>query len=763
MTSNNKHDRASLPLWLRLHANQDSRRKQLHPGLSGSSHAMMRCLGARRLAKAWICIAFMALAMHAVAERMIGDISDGWRFVRQDVKGAEEPGFNDASWERIPVPHNWGYVEAQKGNTNYYRGPGWYRRVLDFDFKKDRRYFIRFEAASSVADVYVNGVLVGQHRGGFSAFCHEMTPHLDFDGVNVLAVRVSNEKRDDVLPLAGDFNIYGGIYRPVRIIEKPMVCFDPRDHGSSGVAWLQTEVSSERAVVDLTAWVSNGSEDFIPFTWFPPEPGEIFPEARRRLVARILDDRGNCVAEQQTLFNLGKEASSPHELRLIVDEPHLWQGIDDPYLYTAEVELYTEGGSRLDRLENRIGLRSFKVDPDTGFYLNGKPYRIKGVCRHQDRLDKGWALADADMEEDLALILEMGANAVRLSHYQQSGYFHQLCDEKGVLLYAEIPLVNTFGTNPAIYENARAQMLDLVRQNMNHCSIFAWGLFNELGLKGMDPLRCVHDLNKLVKAEDPTRLTVAATHNPVRPQLNKITDILGWNRYPGWYDPMDHLLDFDMWDKYKATSRRGGMAFSEYGAGANIEQHEQNPGQPVPGGFWHPEEWQALVHENHWACFGKKPYVWGSFAWCMFDFCSAHRKEGGKLGLNDKGLVTFDHKVKKDAYFFYRANWSESPVLHLTGKRHRIRNEQLTPVKVYSNRGPVKLIVNEKTIGTVEPTETMICKWDDIPLVMGENAIRVEANGLADEVTWTYDPHAKSEKPAVEKSERSGGDGETVE
>lgn len=702
---------------------------------------------------------FIVSVAYSDAVRSQIELTDAWRFVKEDVKGGQGVDYDDTSWQRLSIPHNWGYEEAEQGNRNYYRGLGWYRRDLDIYIKEENRYFIKFEAASSVADVYLNGEFIGQHRGGFSAFTYELTPFLNQEGDNVLAVRVSNEVTQDVIPLTGDFNIYGGLYRPVHIIETSSVCIDPTNHGSSGVTWLQTEVSNKRAVVDLTAWVSNGSDTFLPHTFFPPEDGGVFPDFKYRLVARLVDAGGTNVAESEKEFNLAKDSSSPYELRLTVDDPHLWQGKEDPYLYTAELELYSNTNTLIDRVENKIGLRSFHIDPDTGFYLNGKPYRLKGVSRHQDREGKGWAITEKDMRDDLSLILEMGANAVRLAHYQHSSYFHQLCDEKGILLYVEIPLVGTFQTNLLAYENAHQQLLDLIRQNINHTSIFAWGLFNELNLHGIDPVRTVYGLNKLAKSEDPTRYTIAATSNMGRPALNNITDVLGWNRYPGWYDPLEQLFDSDRWIMYKPTSRNGGMAFSEYGAGANIEHHEQNPNQPIPKSFWHPEEWQTLVHESHWACFKDKPFIWGTFIWNMFDFCSARRNEGGKININDKGLVTFDHKVKKDAYYFYKANWSDSPVLYITSKRHQIRNEPVTPIKVYSNRGAVTLSVNGKTIGTITPSDTMICLWENVELREGENHIQVNTKDQNDEVIWIYDPEAKSNNPKVNNAKRIGGDG----
>jgi beta-galactosidase len=690
--------------------------------------------------------------------RLDTEINSGWLFKIGDSAGAEQTAFKEVEWEEVTLPHNWGVEEAQQGNKKYYRGPGWYRKELNIRPKDGKRYFIKFEAAGIVTDVYLNGVHLGQHRGAFGAFCYELTEHLSIDGVNVLAVRANNKKEHDIAPLGGDFNLYGGLYRSVHLIETPDVCFTLTDHASSGVAWLQTDVSEEKAILDVTAWIDNGTTNGLPFNHFPPELGEVIPFGRYRCVAKVLDDSGEIVSTEKYDFNITSHLTIPVRLRLEMNRPHLWNGLSDPYLYRAIVELQRDG-IVVDSIEHSLGLRWFHVDPDTGFYLNGKSYRIRGVSKHQDRKDKGWAVSKADLDEDMALIQEIGANAIRCAHYQHSQYWMDLCDQSGILVWAELPQVGGMNNATSFADTSRNQMLDLIRQNVNHPSIFTWGMFNEIHVKHEDPHRQFTDLYNLVKSEDPTRFTVGATSHAHGPEMNKIPDLLGWNRYPGWYDPLSHLDDFDMWDKYKPTSRHGGFCFSEYGAGANIEHHEQNPEQPVPAGFWHPEEWQAIAHEAHWACFSRKPYIWGTFAWNMFDFCAVRRREGGKVAINDKGLVTFDRKVRKDAFFFYKANWSEVPVLHLTSKRHLIRNKVETPIKVYSNRGPVTLTVNGQVIGTVKPTNTMIAKWDRVLLKEGDNKIVVTAGDLIDEIVWTYDPNAVSRKVGPVDVKRIGGDG----
>lgn len=683
-----------------------------------------------------------------------------WQFQLGEANGAEQIGFNASDWSMVTLPHNWGWETAQKGDKNYFRGAGWYRHELTVTPRDEKRYFLRFEAVGLVSDVYLNGQSLGQHRGGFNAFCYEITEQLDPSGKNVLAVRADNTKYNDVAPLGGDFNQYGGMYRPVHLIETPDVCFALTDHASPGVAWLQTSVTEKEAVLDVTALISNGTTNGLPFNHFPPELGEVIPEGLYTLTAKLIDTDGKTVASDEKQINVTPNKTAPYDLQVVLKKPHRWNGTLDPYLYRAVIELKT-AEKLVDSVVQYIGLRSFYVDPDKGFFLNDQPYRIRGVAKHQDRQDKGWAVSHADLDEDMALIKEMGANAVRTAHYQHSDYFYHLCDEAGMLVYPEIPQVGGIPDSREYDQTTRMQQLDLLRQNINHCSIFCWGLFNEVHVRTEDPHRLLMDQNNLYHGEDPTRLTIAATSHAHSPAMNRIPDIMGWNRYPGWYDPLSDLSDYDLWDKYAPTSRHGGFCFSEYGAGANSAHHEQNPEQPFPAGFWHPEEWQALVHESHWACFSRKPYVWGTFVWNMFDFSACKRREGGKEGINDKGLVTFDRKVKKDAFFFYKANWSEEPVLHLTSKRDLVRHAAQTPIKVYSNRGKVTLTVNGEKMGTVEPNEYRIACWENITLMPGENQVVVTAEGVLDEVVWTFDPATKSLKPAHpnQKQQRIGGDG----
>jgi beta-galactosidase len=374
-------------------------------------------------------------------------LDSGWRFKQQDVAGAEGVDFADADWAAVAIPHNWGFEQAQLGR-DFYRGPGWYRLALtNATPKPGRRYFIRFEAASTVADVYLNGRKIGQHRGGFGAFCFEVTTNLSAGGKNVLAVRVSNAPQPDVAPLAGDFSVYGGLYRPVHLIETSGQNIALTDHGSPGVAWLETSVSDEQAVLDVTAQISNpvrGSQSLA-------------------CAARVVDTDGREVARIEKSFSVAGNVTAPVSLRVTVPNPHLWNGRKDPHLYKAVFELRSQG-SVVDSVEQPLGLRYYRVDPEKGFFLNGQPYHLHGVDRHQERFGKGWAISQADQDEDIKLMSEMGCTVVRCAHYQHSDYFYSLCDKAGILVWAELPLVNEVRNTAEFSETTRNQWLDLIRQ-----------------------------------------------------------------------------------------------------------------------------------------------------------------------------------------------------------------------------------------------------------------------------------------------------------
>ena len=652
-------------------------------------------------------------------------LDSGWRFKSGEVTNAAQPDLNDADWQAVSIPHNWGWEEAQQGK-DFYRGPGWYRRDLNL-------------GAPEAGKRYYPAVRSGQFGGGrlfergtarptsrrFWRVRFEITTNLSATGTNLLAVRVSNQWEPDIAPLSGDFSVYGGIYRPVHLIVTGGEHFAITDHGSPGVAWLQTSVTKKQAVIDVTAQISNGTGQKQPLT----------------LVASVFDAGGKLVAKSEQPIQLAASVTAPYSPKVVVSNPHLWNGRKDPYLYKAVVELHSADGV-VDSVEQPLGLRFYSVNPDRGFFLNGQPYPLHGVDKHQDRFNKGWAVSEADLDEDIRLISEMGCTVIRCAHYQHSDYFYSLCDKAGILVWAEIPQVNEVIPSEQFEETSRSQLLDLIRQNINHPSIFAWSLFNEIALRATpDPHRELQDLNNVAHSEDPTRPTIAATCTDIYPQMNKIPDLLGWNIYPGWYSGWGTKDDFGtVLDQHRHDSRHGGFCVSEYGAGANTTQHEQNPNPPKTDGPWHPEEWQAEVHEAAWAAMKQRPFVWGVFVWNMFDFAVSTRHEGSLPGLNDKGLVTYDRQTKKDAFYFYQANWSGEPMVYITSRRFTERTNAVTDVKVYSNSKQVELLLNGKSQGQRADGTNGIFIWNAVRLQPGENRLeaRAERDGksLRDSCVW---------------------------
>lgn len=665
-------------------------------------------------------IMFAASATYGQS-RSVTAILEDWRFIRSDVNGAESTTFDDSGWSKVTLPHTWNAEDALKGG-NYYRGPGWYRKKLDISqADKDKRVFVRFEAASLVADVYFNGVHLGQHRGGFTAFCYELTPHIRWDGENILAVRVNNAYVDDVSPLNGDFNIFGGIYRPVWLIVTNPICITPTDYASPGVYMKQSKVNKEEAAIDVLSKVSNGLDK---------------PVAVQSRFS-ILDNNSKTVAQGQTQGQVSPGQTMGLNCQISLKEPRLWNGRKDPYQYNVQVELLCDG-KVVDEVVQPIGLRYFSVDPNKGFFLNGQSYPLHGVNRHQDRIGKGWAISYADQDEDANIIFEIGATCVRLAHYPHSDYFYSLCDKLGFVVWAELPQVNQIFDTPAFKANAKQQLTELIRQKYNHPSIMFWSLYNELGNSGKcdDPRPLLTELHAIAKQEDSMRLTVAASNDPSNrwPGVRAIQDLIAWNTYPGWYRGTPPQMAQDI-DKYKKDANDKPVAISEYGAGASINQHEQNIKKgPQPGGKWHPEEWQAIVHEENYAAMEARPYLWGTYVWVMFDFASAWRKEGDANGINDKGLVTADRKTRKDAFYFYKAKWNPEPLVYITSRRHTERKDPNTPVKVYSNCDSVELKVNGLSLGS-KTSSNCIFKWPDVLLKEGTNTI--EAIATRDGKTYT--------------------------
>ena len=634
----------------------------------------------------------MLAAIPVQAQRLTLDLASDWRFLRQET----DLGAKTDDWETVQVPHTWNAVDGADGGKNYYRGPAWYVRSLDLPAEwKGKRVFVRFEGVSLVADVFVNDIPIGHHRGAFAAFCFEITPYLRFDGKDTLRVRVDNSRVFDVAPLSGDFTVFGGIYRPVKLIATDTVCISPLEHGSSGVFVTTKSLAGD---IEVKAIVSNGE---------------------RKMVKAIVDfdGRTNIVVE------IPAGETKPVTANLKIDHPRLWQGRKDPYLYSMTVRVGR------DEVTQSFGIRTVELS-DRGFFLNGETYRLYGVNRHQDRAGKGWAISDADHEEDHALITELGATTIRLAHYQQAEKFHELSDRTGLIVWQEIPLVHAVSGSPAFLVNARQQLTEMILQSYNHPSIAMWGLFNELdatwvALKSAPATPIIASLQKLAKDLDASRPTVGASWPEDAKDRHRVPDGIAWNIYPGWYTGVPQDAN-KMIDKYSRQMNGKRIGIGEYGAGANPRQCQEGElKQPEPGGSFHPQEWQNHLHETVWALLKDNPHLWGVWIWVMFDFAADDRDEGSQPGINDKGLVTYDRKTKKDTFYFYKANWSTEPVLYLASRRATPRKLATTEIKAYSNCAKVELRLNGKSLGTQKPDDIKVVRWPSVRLVPGKNSVEV--------------------------------------
>ena len=518
---------------------------------------------------------------------------------------------------------------------------------------------------------------------------------------------------------------------PARLLLTAPVHLATLDHASPGVYLTQRRVTSAQADVEARVKLSNDSESAFNGT----------------VRIRVQDADGNTVAtaERETGLAAGKDDEVLLPLKLV--QPRLWNGVTDPHQYRATVEL-TAGGRVLDSVEQPLGLRAIEIDADRGFILNGQPLAVHGVNRHQDRLDRGWAISPAEHAEDFRLIQEVGANGIRLAHYQHDQFFYNLCDAGGMVVWAELCLVNEPPEEPAARENAREQLRELIRQNYNHPSIFCWSIGNETTGKNNDATarsaeELLADLAAVVREEDPGRLSVYASHHSVDDPRNRCCDVVAFNKYYGWYGG-DYPGLGRFLDQFHAAYPTVPAGISEYGAGASIYQHEEHP--PVRNhqakGPWHPEEWQTIYHEENWLQIKARPWLWGAFVWNMFDFSNDSRTEGDQHGRNDKGLVTYDRHTRKDAFYWYQANWTTNAMVHIVSKRFWERSQARIDAKVYSNCDEVELKVNGVSLGMARSDDCRFI-WPDMELQPGPN--RVEAYAYragrvvaADWGGWTY-------------------------
>ncbi|MBP3775702.1 MAG: DUF4982 domain-containing protein [Prevotella sp.] len=636
----------------------------------------------------------------------IVSLNHGWRFC----KGVELRTMQ--SGEPVDLPHTWNANDAMYGNQAYYRGMATYSRMIKVNRCPGKRYFLRVNAAQTVADVFIDNHFVMQHRGGYTAFVAELTPLISDGCQHKLDIRVSNAQTTDVAPLSGDFNIYGGLYRGVDLLITNGSCIRPDYYASDGVLISQLGVSKEKAVIEAKAFVY--------------EDAEHTSEMHFKLYAGK-----QIVGEQKTAVKNGIATAS-----LTIVQPHLWDGVNDPHLYQAVISL-VQGGKTVDDRVIPVGFRFFHADPNEGFSLNGRKYTLRGACVHQDRAEFASAYQAAHFTIDLNIAQEMGCNALRLAHYPHSQEMYNQMDKRGLVAWTEVPFVNIFISNPAFEQNLQQQMLELVMQYYNHPCILFWGLFNEANSGWMENVEgMVRKLNILAHQLDKTRMTIAATNQD--DIMNGIPDMIAYNKYFGWYS--GKYTDMAEWlDKEHAKHPEYVMGISEYGAGGSIYQQQDTLSAPSPYSRWHPENVQTDYHITNYKYIRQRPWLWCSFVWCLFDFSSVGRNEGFIKGRNDKGLVSYDRTERKDAYYFYRANWNKDiQTVYIAGRHNNYHTSEQTNITVFCNGSQVELFVNGISQGRRKPNEVKVATWKGVKLQKGNNQLTAKCGKVTDKCMVKY-------------------------
>ncbi|GAA0882220.1 glycoside hydrolase family 2 TIM barrel-domain containing protein [Sphingobacterium siyangense subsp. cladoniae] len=740
--------------------------------------------------KIFYTLIFIGVLLLNVQARTVVPFNTSWTF-KKGPFSTSTLDYNqlfEGKWQLVNLPHTWNANDMQTKeiksgslgkNERFYTGDAYYRKSFVPETAwKGKRIFIRFEGVNTNTEVYVNNQplptkegknditydntkrngnynFVGRHQGGYSAFVFELTNMLQFGKENEILVKVNNEATPQVIPVNHTlFPMYGGIYRPVELIVTDDIHIAVNDFAAKGIYITQKNVSKKTADVAVKIKIDNKSGKKQPI----------------ELLTTVFEKDGSIKAKQSTQYTLLPQGRQTVTQQILVKSPHLWQGLDDPYLYKVVTQI-KKNNQVIDEVTAPLGLRKFELRTGEGFFLNDIKYPLYGVCRHQDRLGKGSALSNADHDEDLAIIKEMGATSIRLAHYQQSEYFYSKCDSMGLVIWAEIPFVNRVTTLED--NNAQQQLKELIRQNFNHPSIYIWGMHNEVYSPSAYTVELTTKLNDLAKSEDPDRYTVSVSgYNVIDHPVNNNADVQGINHYFGWYngeleDKSDKEDDVASWAKRISEEFKDyRIIFSEYGAEAIPEDQAEevgNFGNQWSNPSFFPEEYATKFHEVHWGVISKSPIFLGSYVWNTFDFATPITA----LNVNPrnyKGLVSFDRKLKKDGFYWYKANWSKEPVLYITQRRMINRGNEITPITVYSNRGEPTLIINGQTIKGAKIGQTNVHYiFENVKLKLGKNAVEakvIQKDGkvLTDTIEWNYDPAFKQgpSGPTKSKTEHVG-------
>lgn len=669
--------------------------------------------------------------------RKIVDLNSDWSFTNDEQNSFPE--FKCGDWKSVELPHTWNADDGQDGGNDYYRGSGYYFRSLYIpEINGDLNYYIEVGAASYDCTAYINDVKCAQHFGGYGEFCVDIGDNLR-NGCNEIAIEVSNVANGNIYPQMADFTFYGGLHSGVRLITVPKVHFDLEYYGGSGVT-VSFEINNvkkcEKPMCDREILLCDAVVKFNSYIRNASDAESVNYE--------LIDIYG------KTLLSVWRPAIEPNA-ELELNDVRLWNGVKDPYLYGIQARL-VKNNEVLDEVSFMYGFRSFSVSAENGFCLNGVATPLRGVSRHEDRLGVGNALSFKDRLEDIGLIYELGANTVRTAHYQHSPDFYSLCDEFGIIVWAEIPYISRMLDGREAQENALDQLKELIVQNYNHPSICFWCVANEITIGGEAAGLAdnIKELNESAKRLDPSRLTAIAqvTSLPPESELNGITDLICYNHYFGWYG--GKLTDNEHWlDKFHQEYATRPIGLSEYGCEGIISYHNE-----VPSAGDYSEEYQCVYHEHMLKLLEARPWIWASYVWNMFDFGCDARDEGGVSGRNNKGLVTFDRKIKKDAFYLYKAYWSNERFVHICGKRHYEREGESTVIKVYSNADDVTLYINGELF--IRQSGAKVFVFENVPLRLGANLVRVTVDG-DEEQTAIWRTESESGRFALKECEDDVG------
>lgn len=694
----------------------------------------------------WIALLMLGIS-GTIGAREVASFNDGWEFKKDPFSKEALQAVQkwNSDWQEVSIPHTWNADDMQKQASAFYEGVGYYRKKFTFpENMEGKRIFLRFEGVGSYAEVYINGYLAGTHKGAYSAFACEISSQVKFGKENEIIVKADNSSRPDVIPTNHIlFGVYGGIYRPVWLVVTETCSIIANDCASPGVYITQKNVSKKSAEVTVKVKVDNATLAPVPL----------------ELENAIYDRNGKLVKKHSQNFELTPQGVQNYSSHFRLNNPHLWQGREDPYLYKV-VSRLMQNGRVIDEVIQPLGIRKYEIVAGKGFFLNGKKYPMLGVTRHQDWWGLGSALTNKEHDFDLAQIMDIGATTVRFAHYQQSDYIYSRCDTLGLVIWAEIPFVNRVSGQE--WDNAHQQMRELIRQSFNHPSIYVWGIHNEVYHPHGYTAALTQSIHDLCKLEDPDRYTVAVNgYGHADHPVNQNADIQGMNRYFGWYERK--IQDIKPWiEKMEKEYPWQRLMLTEYGADANIEHQTEILGDALNWTSpFYPETFQTKTHEYQWSIIAQHPYIIASYLWNMFDFAVPTSKRGSVDARNMKGMMTFDRRIKKDSYFWYKANWSKEPVLYLTQRRNAVREKKETSITVYSNIGTPKVYLNGKELTGVRKGYTDVHYiFDKVVLDDGKNVLKAsllhQGKEYTDEIEWNYNGECNREADFLEHKKEHG-------